>query len=307
MTPHKTGAATRADYLLLLLLATLWGASYSFIRVGVTTIPPITFIAGRTLIAGALLFAFMRMSGVSMPRDRATWRNFMVQAVLNSVIPFTLIAWAEQSVEAGLATILNATTPIFVFLMTWLFVRHEPVTVRKLVGVVAGIIGVGLIVGTGALQGLGREFASQLAVIIATISYAWAAIFGRNFAGHHPLVPAAGSMLCGAVMLVPASLVVDRPWTLVPSAESVVALFGLAVFSTALAFVIYFRLLRTLGAIGVTAQAYLRVPIGVSIGVVALGESLAPTAWLGFVFVVLGVAAMTLQPRRARPAEAALR
>ena len=108
-------------------------------------------------------------------------------------------------------------------------------------------------------------------------------------------------------MLLPASLMVDRPWTLAPSTASLVALGGLAVFSTALAFVIYFRLLRTLGAIGVTAQAYLRVPIGVGIGVAVLDESLAPTAWLGFLFVVLGVAAMTLQPRRGRPVAAAAR
>jgi drug/metabolite transporter (DMT)-like permease len=215
-------------------------------------------------------------------------------------VPFTLIAWAERTVDAGLATILNATSPIFAFLLTAVVTRHEPVTARKLLGVGAGIVGIGLIVGTEALGGLGQQLWAQLAIIVATISYAGAAIFGRGFKGLDPMIPAAGSMLCGAVMLVPLSLVVDRPWTLAPSAASILALLGLSIFSTALAFVIYFRLLHTLGSVGTTSQAYLRVPIGVGIGAVFLGESLGPAVWVGMGFVVAGVAAMTIPARQAR-------
>ena len=148
---------TARDLILLLVLATLWGASYTFIRIGVETIPPITFIAARTLIAGALLFAVIRARGIAVPRDAAIWRKFLFQACLNSVIPFTLIAWGERSVDAGLATILNSTSPIFTFLLTVLVTRHEPTTARKLFGVVAGIAGIGLIVGTEALSGLGHQ------------------------------------------------------------------------------------------------------------------------------------------------------
>jgi drug/metabolite transporter (DMT)-like permease len=287
------------ELLLLLVLATLWGASYSFIRVGVETIPPITFIAARTLIAGGLLLAVMRARGVRLPRDSATWRRFLFQACLNSVVPFTLIAWAERTVDAGLATILNSTSPIFVFLMTVLITRHEAVTARKLFGVIAGIAGIGLIVGIQALGGLGHGLVAQLAIVAATICYAGAAIFGKTFKGLDPLLPAAGSMLCGAAILIPASLVIEQPWTLVPSTDSILALLGLSVFSTALAFTIYFRLLHTLGSIGTTSQAYLRVPIGVAIGVIFLGESLSPSAWAGLVCVIAGVAAMTI-PARAR-------
>lgn len=284
---------------LLLVLATLWGASYSFIRVGVETISPITFIAARTLIAGFLLLAVMRLRGLSLPRDGATWRRFLFQAGLNSVVPFTLIAWAEKTVDAGLATILNSTSPIFVFLLTALITRHEPVTLRKLFGVVAGITGIGLIVGVEALGGLGHELLAQLAIVAATICYAGAAIFGKRFKGLDPLLPAAGSMLCGAAVLIPASLVFERPWTLAPSTDSLLALLGLSVFSTALAFTVYFRLLHTLGSIGTTSQAYLRVPIGVGIGVLFLGESLAPSALGGLLCVIAGVAAMTL-PKHAK-------
>lgn len=285
---------TRIELVLLVVLALLWGASYSFIKIGVATIPPVTLIAARTLMAGGILFALIRWRGLALPRDAASWRRFAFQACLNSVVPFTLIAWAERSLDAGLATILNATSPIFTFLLTALITRHEPATMRKLFGVAAGIAGICLVVGAPALGGLGQQFLPQLAVVAATICYAGAAVFGRGFRGLDPMVPAAGSMLCGAAMLIPLSLAFDRPWTLAPSTASVLALLGLSVFSTALAFSIYFRLLHTLGSVGTTSQAYLRVPIGVAIGAVFLGESLGPSAWWGMALVVVGVAAMTI-------------
>lgn len=283
---------------LLLVLATLWGASYTFIKLGVATIPPVTLIAARTLIASLVLLAVLRSRGLSLPRDGATWRRFMFQACLNSVVPFTLIAWAERDVDAGLATILNSTSPIFTFLLTAAVTRHEPATARKLLGVVAGIVGTAIIVGMQALDGLGRELWAQLAIVAATICYAGAAIFGRSFKGLDPMMPAAGSMLCGAALLIPASLVLDRPWALAPSSSSLAALIGLSLFSTALAFVIYFRLVQTLGSVGTTSQAYLRVPIGVGIGALVLGEALPPSAWAGMLCVLLGVAAMTIPARK---------
>jgi drug/metabolite transporter (DMT)-like permease len=173
------------------------------------------------------------------------------------------------------------------------------VTARKLFGVLAGLAGTCLIVGVQALGGLGEQFVAQIAVVVATICYAGAAIFSRGFKGLDPMAPAAGSLLSGAAILIPLSLVVDRPWTLAPSANSILALVGLAVFSTALAFVIYFRLIQTLGSVGTTSQAYLRVPIGVTLGVLLLGETLTPTAWIGLGCIVIGVAAMTIPARTA--------
>jgi drug/metabolite transporter (DMT)-like permease len=226
------------------------------------------------------------------PRDIATWRRFMFQALLNSVVPFTMIAWAEKTVEAGLTTILCSTSPIFTFLITFAIARHEPATLAKLFGVIVGIAGICLIVGVEALSGLGNALVAEFAIIAATLCFAGAAIFGRSFGKLDSMVPAAGSMLCGSLALIPVSLVVDRPWTIAPSATSIAALIGLSVFSTAFAFALYFRLVRTLGSVGVTAQAYLRVPIGVGFGVAFLGESLAPSALIGLACVVVGVAAM---------------
>jgi drug/metabolite transporter (DMT)-like permease len=289
---------------LLLALATLWGGSYTLIKLGVATIPPITLIAARTGIAGLLLLALMGLRGTRMPTDLATWRRFLVQACLNSVVPWTLIAWGEQQVDAGLATILNSASPIFTFLITATLTRHEAVTLRKLSGVVAGMAGIWLIVGVDALHGLGEGILAELAIVAATICYACTAIFSRGFKGLDPMAPAAGSLLAGAALLVPASLAFEQPWTLSPSVGSIVALLILAVLSTAIAFAIYFRLIQTLGSVGTTAQAYLRVPIGVALSVLLLGERLSPTAWIGLACVVAGVAAMTIPARAAAKAGA---
>jgi drug/metabolite transporter (DMT)-like permease len=291
-------SAIPLEFALLVLLATLWGGSYTFIKLGVATIPPITLIAARTLIAGLVLLAVMHWRGVALPRDAATWRRFLFQACLNSVIPWTMIAWGERSLDAGVATILNSTSPIFTFFLTLAITRHETLGLRKLFGVVAGLAGICLIVGVQALGGLAEQSIAEIVMVAAAICYAGAAIFGRGFKGLDPMAPAAGSLLCGAAILVPVSLVVDRPWTLGPSISSVLALLGLAVFSTALAFVIYFRLIQTLGSVGTTAQAYLRVPIGVALGVLFLGESLSATVWAGLCCVVIGVAAMTIPGRK---------
>lgn len=300
-TAIKAGAREPAlgfELVLLLMLATLWGGSYTLIKLGVATIPPVTLIAGRTLIAGLLLLVIMQWRGVRLPTDAATWRRFLFQACLNSVIPWTLIAWAERLVDAGLATILNSTSPIFTFFLTLAIAHQDRPTFRKLFGVVAGMAGICLIIGVQALHGLGEQLVAQIAIVTATICYAGGAVFSRGFKGLDPMAPAAGSLLCGAAALLPISLVVEQPWTIMPSTTSVLALLGLALFSTAIAFAIYFRLIQTLGSVGTTAQAYLRVPIGVALGVLALGERLSSTAWIGLACVVIGVAAMTIPARK---------
>jgi drug/metabolite transporter (DMT)-like permease len=292
---HKTNFTT--ELALLCVLSTLWGASYAFIKLGVETIPPVTFIAARTFIGGAVLVAVLARRGLKLPADRRIWARFLFQACLNSVIPFTLIAWAEQTTDAGLATILNSTSPIFAFLLTGAITRHETLSGRKLFGVATGLIGTCMIVGVEALGGLGQQLVAQLAIVAATVCYAGAAIFGKSFKGLDPIMPAAGSLICGTALLTPVSLIADRPWTLSPSINSVLALLALAAISTALAYVIYFRLVQTLGSVGTTAQAYLRVPIGVAIAVFFLGERLNTTAWIGLCCIVVGVIAMTLPTR----------
>ncbi len=287
---------------MLLALATLWGASYSFIKLGVETIPPVTLIAARTLIAGSLLLLILRLRGLRLPTDARNTKRFLIQAGLNSVLPFTLVAWGEQYVDAGLAVILNSLTPVFAFLINAGITRHEAVTGPKIFGVAAGLLGICLVIGPSALAGFGTELTAQLAIVLAAALYGAAVTFGRTFRNLDPMMPAAGSLIWGAAVLIPVSLILDRPWTLQPSSASVLALIALAVFSTALAFVIYFTLLKRLGSVGTTAQAYLRVPIGVGIGILFLGETPQPTAWIGLAFVIVSVVAMTLPARRQAPA-----
>ena len=294
---HRQDTSIAADLALLVALATLWGGSYTFIKLGVATIPPVTLIAARTTVAGLLLLWVMWVRGIKMPTDATTWQRFAFQAVLNSVIPWTLIAWGERYVDAALATILNSAGPIFTFLLTALVTRHEATSPRKLFGVVAGMAGILLIVGVDAFHDFGSGLVAEAAIVAATICYACAAIFGRSFRGLDPMAPAAGSLLAGAAVLIPVALALEQPWMLSPSLNSVLALLALAVFSTAAAFAIYFRLIQTLGSVGTTAQAYLRVPIGVAISVAFLGETLSRTAWIGLACVVLGVAAMTIPAR----------
>jgi drug/metabolite transporter (DMT)-like permease len=296
---HPAATPNRAvELLLLLVLAGLWGGSYTFIKLGVETIPPLTLITARTLIAGLVLLVVMRWRGLRLPRDLATWRLFVVQAGLNSVVPFTLIAWAERSVDAGLATILSSTSPIFVVLLSCLSASAERLPGLRLAGIAAGLAGTVLIVGAQAMTGFGAQLWAQLALVAASVCYGGAALFGRSFKGLDPIMPAAGSLLCGAFVLLPLSLLLDRPWTLSPSAQSLQALIALSLVSTALAFVIYFRLIARLGSVATTSVAYLRVPTGVLIGMVFLGEALAPTAWAGLVLVIAGVLAMTLPLRK---------
>ena len=298
---NKSDRNYLVELALLLTLATLWSISYTFMNLSVATIPPITVTAVRAILAGLLLLLIAHAQGVTFPRDAKTRKRLVLQSALNSIIPFTLIAWAQTTVDASVAVILSSTSPIFAFFLTWAIARHEATTGRKLFGVVAGLAGICLIVGVGALDGIGTDFVAQIALVAAAFSYACAAIFGRHFDGLDPIAPAAGTLLIASLVLVPASLIVDRPWTLAPSATSLAALAALTVFSTALAYVIYFRLLRTIGSIGVTSQSYLRIPIGVLFGVVFLGETLRTSTWLGLAFVLVGVIAMTLPSRQPAP------
>lgn len=279
---------------LLALLSFLWGSSYLLVKVSVETIPPLTLIAVRVAVAAVCLLAVAGWLGHALPKDRRTWRMLLLQAVFNSIGAWTLLAWGQQYVSSGLAGVLNSTSPIFVIFITLAATRHETVSGRKLAGAMLGVLGVAFIVGLDALDGLGQEVVAQMAVLCGAILYAIAAIYGKRFAKLHPTVTAAGTMICATVALVPASLVVDRPWTLSPTPSALLSALALAVFCTAGALLIYFRLVRTLGSMGVASQSYLRAIVSVLLGIAVLGEALTPVIALGSLTALLGVAAINL-------------
>ena len=284
---------------LLALLAGLWGSSYLLIKLAVATIPPVTLIAIRVSLAAVLLLAIIRLQDARFPTDRQTWRLLLVQALLGSIAPWTLLAWGQQYIDSGLAGVLNSTSPIFVFFITLLVTRHEAVTSWKLAGALLGVVGVALIMGVDVLRGLGQQVAGQAAVLLSAFLFALAAIHGKHFSSIPPTVTAAGAMVWSSVCLIPLSLIIDKPWTLEPSALSIGAAAALGIFNTGVAMLIYFRLVRTLGSMGVSSQSYLRMGVSVLLGVVVLGEQVTPEIGLGLAAIVLGVLAINLRPRRA--------
>jgi drug/metabolite transporter (DMT)-like permease len=286
------------EFALLALLSLLWGSSYLLVKVSLETIPPLTLIAIRVTVAAACLIAVAASLGYSLPRDRRSWCLLLVQVLFNSIGAWTVLAWGQQYVDSGLAGVLNSTSPIFVFFITLAATRHEAVSARKFFGAMLGVFGVALIVGVDALEGLGQQVFAQLAVLFGAVLYAIAAIYGRRFAHLHPAVTAAGTMLWATVVLVPLSFVVDRPWTLSPSPRALLSALALAVFCTAGALLIYFRLVRTLGSMGVASQSYLRAAVSVLLGIAVLGEQLTPTIALGIGAALAGVAAINLPTRR---------
>ena len=302
-SPPALLPALLPELLLLGLLALLWGSSYLLIRVALDGLPPVTLIALRVSLAAVVLLAVVRWQGHRLPRDLTSWRAFFVQSLLNATAAWTLLAWGQLYVDSGLAGVLNSTSPVFVFFITLLVTRHEALSPLKLAGALLGVAGVTLIIGTDVLAGLGRQVAAQLAVLLGAFLYGCAAVNGKRFGHLPPTVTAAAVMLCATAVLLPAALVIDRPWSLRPSALPLAAAAALAVFCTALALLLYFRLVRTLGSMGVASQAYLRAGVSVMLGILLLGESFRPAVGLGLLAVILGVAAINL-PRRRRPAQA---
>jgi drug/metabolite transporter (DMT)-like permease len=263
--------------------------AYLFIKVAVAEITPISLVALRVTIAAVFLCGVVFWRKEAFPKDARTWRNLLVQAFLNSIGAWTVLAWGQQFIPSSTATVLNSTSPIFAFLMTWYLARNVPVNKVKLSGALLGMLGVILLVGPTALEGLGQQVAGQLAALLGALMYAAAALNGKKFAHLSAPVTAAGAMVCAAVCLVPLAFVFERPWELHPSSKALTAAILLSVFCTGVALLIYFRLIKTLGPLGVTSQSYLRVGFGVMLGVVFLGETFTASAVLGLVLATAGV------------------
>lgn len=279
---------------LLGLLAGLWGSSYLLIKIAVATIPPITLVAMRVSIAAVFLLMVMRYQGARFPKDWSTWRMLLILAFFNSIASWTLLAWGQQHVGSGLAGVLTSTSPIFVFFITLLFTRHEAVTTWKLAGALLGVLGVVLIVGLDALRGIGQQIAGQFAILLGALLYAGAAIYGTRFSSISPTVTAAGTMIWATVCLGPLSLVVDRPWAWNPSASSIIAAIVLGIFCTGVVLLLYLRLVRTIGSIGVASASYLKAGVSVLLGTFVLGEQITQAIGLGLAAIILGVAVINM-------------
>jgi drug/metabolite transporter (DMT)-like permease len=283
------------EWLLLITLSILWGGSFFFVGIAVHALPRFTIVALRVGLAAIALNAIVLAMRLKMPRNRLLWSAFFGMGLLNNMIPFSLIVWGQTHIASGLASILNATTPLFTVIVAHFLTNDEKMTGGRLAGVVVGFAGVVLMIGPEALMGLGTNTLAQLAVLGAAISYAFAGVFGRRFRnmGIAPLVTASGQITASTVVLIPLAIVVERPWTLpMPAFEVWCAIIGLALLSTALAYILYFRVLATAGASNVLLVTFL-IPISaILLGSTILGEKLDLKHFVGMGLIGLGLAAI---------------
>jgi len=283
-----------AEWLLLLALSVLWGGPFFFYKVLLSApLPPLTIVFGRVGIAALALNALVRLSGYAMPPSPRRWGAFLAMGALNNLIPFTLIVWAETQITGGLASILNATTPLFTVALAHVLTADERITANRAGGILLGVAGVAVMIGPEAFSGLGLHVLAQFGVLVAAVSYACAGIFGRRFKGTPPLVTAAGQVTGTALMTLPIVLIVDRPWALpVPTPGTWATLVAFAVLSTALAYVIYFRLLASAGATNLLLVTILMPVSSLLLGTTVLGERLDARDVIGMALIGIGLAAI---------------
>ena len=286
------------DWGLLVLLSLLWGGSFLCVGIAVQDLPVLTIIALRVSLAALVLWGIALFSGHQLPRGRKTWQAFLALGLLNNVIPFGLIVFGQQTIGAGLAAILNATTPLWTVLIAALFLADERFSKQKLFGVLLGLVGVIVMVGPDSLAGISRNLGAQLAVLGATLSYAFASVFGRRFAAAKisPLHTALGQVTASSFILVPLALMIDTPWaSALPSQATIFAILGLAVLSTAGGYLLFFNILERAGATNVSLVTLLIPPSAIAMGMLFLEETLQGIHFIGLALIILGL--LSLQGR----------
>jgi drug/metabolite transporter (DMT)-like permease len=283
-----------SEWSLLILLSILWGGSFFFFKILVAELPTLTIVLGRVLLAGLVLNLVMLLKGNVMPRSPKLWGEFFVMGFLNNVLPFVLLVWAETRISSSLAAILNATTPVFSVLAGHFLTADEKLNWSKGFGVLFGLLGVLVLMGPSILAGAGGDQAlPQIACLATALIFAVAGIYGRRFSALPSLTVATGQITASTVMLIPVALLVDVPWNLPhPSAQAWQALLGLAILSTALAYIIYFYILARAGATNVLLVTLLVPVSAIFLGGLFLSEAFTPQALAGMLLIGVGLIAI---------------
>ncbi len=283
---------TASDWAMLIVLSIVWGGSFLFIAVAVRELPPLTIVACRVALAALALHLVLRIAGVSLPREPGAWAAFFGMGLLNNVIPMVLIVWGQNHIASGLASILNATTPLFTVIVAHYFTADERLTGQRLAGVAVGFVGVAVMIGAAALASWNANVLAQLAVLGAALSYGFSGVFGRRFKtmGIPPLATAAGQVTASSCILLPLALLIDLPWTLpAPGARTILSLIALALVSTAFAYLLFFRLLARAGATNVGLVTFLIPVSAILFGVFLLGETLEWRHMAGMALIGAGL------------------
>lgn len=274
---------------LIVFLSILWGASFFFVEIALANMTPLTVVACRVGLAALLLLGFVLATGRKLPRDIQTWVSFAALGAMNNVLPFSLITWGQTHIDSGLASILNATTPVFSVFLAHFLTADEPLTPNRLMGVLFGWAGVAVLMGIDSLNGIGLQTAGQAAVLGASLCYALAAIYGRRFRDLDPVVVAACMLTGSACFMVPLAFVFERPLSLNPGLLSLGAVFGLAAVSTALAYIIYFYVLSKAGATNILLVTFLIPVSALFLGVWVLDENPGWNAFAGMLLIFAGL------------------
>ena len=283
----------KSAWAMLVTLSVVWGGSFFFVSAAVRELPPLTIVFARLFLGAVVLCAVIAATGKTMPKSPQMWMAFAIIGFLANALPFSLITWGQTHISGGLASILNGMTPLTTVIVAHFFSGSERMTAAKITGVLAGIAGAALIIGTDALAGLGDNVLAQLAVLAATCSYAFASVYGLRFRkwGVSPLSIAAGQTTCSSIMILPLMLWIESPWTLpAPSIQTWAALGGLSILSTALAYILYFRIIAVAGATNVALVAFLMPVSAILLGVLFLGEVLEAKHFYGMVLIGIGLA-----------------
>lgn len=285
-----------SEWGLLLVLSLLWGGSFLFGRIAVAELPPMTVAWLRVSLAAAVLMAALLLAGEPIRRALPFWRDFLVMGLINNVIPFSLILWGQTEIGAGLAAVLNATTPFFAALIAHVATADERLTSHRIAGLLIGILGVAILVGPEVWAGFGGNVMALVAVLGAALSYGFAGLWGRRFRGLPPAMSAGAQLTASTLLLLPLVLIFDRPLGLpMPSASVVAAIFALAVLSTALAYIVFFRILARAGGSNVMLVTLMIPPSAILLGWLVLGETLSAGELLGA--AVIGLALLVIDGR----------
>ena len=283
------------DWLILGSLALIWGGAFFFIGVAVRHVPPLTYVWLRLTIAAAAMWLFLRFKGQGLGLPRGAWASIFLLALLNNALPFALFGWSQTHIASGLASILNATTPIWGVVVAHVLTHDERMSPRKIAGVLLGFGGVAVMIGPSLLSSLGSSALAQLACVTASLCYALAAVWARRFRqmGVSPLSVTTGQLTAGSAIMLPIALLVDHPWTHpFPPATAWGAIIALALLCTAFGYVLYFRLIATSGATNALLVTLLVPPVAIMLGGLFLGEQLAPQDFLGLALIALGLMAI---------------
>ena len=280
---------TLKDWGLVILLSVLWGCSFFFVGVSVQEIPPLFIVLSRVGIAAVILLLVVHLRGFEMPRSLKTWGAFLVMGALNNVIAFGLITWGQTQIESGLASILNATAPIFSVLLAHYVTRQERITPNKLAGILIGWCGVAVLLGESLLYAPGNQVVAQLAVLGGTFSYSYAAFYAKRLEGLRPIVIAAGTLCGSTIIMLPLVVIFEEPWAVAPSVEAIFSIGGLGIVCTAIAYTVYFRALATVGPTNLLLATFLVPANAIWLGAIGLGESLAWNAFTGMVLILSGL------------------